>query len=111
MVVRRLAAFFTLIAFVIFATTWIIRKLLGLTTADVISMFSQGVVIIFSYFIIGIILSKMGISLIREILDEKANEEEERRERARTLYLNAINSNISFEDSSESGIADTGENK
>ena len=80
--------------------------MLGLTASDVIAMFSQGVVIIFSYFIIGIILSKMGISLVREILDEKANEEEERRERARTLYMNAINSNVSFDDSSETPTPD-----
>ncbi len=90
MVVRRLAAFFALIAFVIFSTTWIIRKLLGLSTSDVVSMFSQGLVIIFGYFFVGMILSKMGISLIREFLDEKENEEEDKRERARSLYLNAI---------------------
>ena len=92
MVVRRLAAFFALLGFVIFATTWIIRRLLGLSTSDVISMFSQGLVIIFGYFIIGMILSRMGISLIREFLDEKEDEEEDKRERARSLYLNAISS-------------------
>lgn len=92
MVVRRLAAFFALLSFVIFATTWIIRRMLGLSTSDVISMFSQGVVIIFGYFIIGMILSKMGISLIREFLDEKESEEEDKRERARSLYLSAISS-------------------
>ncbi len=92
MVVRRLAAFFSLLAFVIFATTWIIRRLLGLSTSDVISMFSQGVVIIFGFFIIGMILSRMGISLIREFLDEKESEEEDKRERARSLYLNALSS-------------------
>ncbi len=90
MVVRRLAAFFAMLAFVIFATTWIIRKLLGLSTADVVSMFSQGLVIIFGYFIIGIILSRMGISLVKEFLDQKQDEEEDKRERARNLYLNAI---------------------
>ncbi len=92
MVVRRLAAFFALLGFVIFATTWIIRRLLGLSTSDVISMFSQGLVIIFGYFIIGMILSRMGISLIREFLDEKEDEEEDKRERARSLYLKAISS-------------------
>ena len=92
MIVRRLAAFFSLLAFVIFATTWIVRRLLGLSTSDVISMFSQGLVIIFGYFIIGMILSRMGISLIKEFLDEKEDEEEDKRERARSLYLNAISS-------------------
>ena len=99
MIVRRLAAFFSLLAFVIFATTWIVRRLLGLSTSDVISMFSQGLVIIFGYFIIGMILSRMGISLVKEFLDEKEDEEEDKRERARSLYLNAISSTPSTENS------------
>lgn len=88
--VRRLAAFFTLIAFVIFSTTWLIRRMVGFPTADVTAMFGQGVVVLMAYFIIGMFIAKMGVALINEILDTKHVEEEDKRERARNLYLSAI---------------------
>lgn len=90
MIVRRLAAFFTLLAFIFFSATWLLRKLAGYPTADVTAMFSQGVVIIGAYFMIGMFLAKMGIALVREIMEERRTADEEKRERARSLYLNAV---------------------
>lgn len=90
MIVRRLAAFFTLLAFVFFSATWLLRRSFGFPTSDVTAMFSQGVVIIIAYFVIGMFLARMGIALVNEVLDGKHQVDEDKRERARNLYLTAI---------------------
>lgn len=90
MVTRKLAAFFTMIAFILFAATWLFRRLAGLNAVNVMSMFTQSCVIIIAYFIIGIFLAKMGVALVNELLSSIHREEAERRERARNLYLTAI---------------------
>ncbi len=90
MIVRRLAAFFTLLSFVFFSATWLIRKMFGYPTADVTAMFTQGVVIIVAYFMIGMFVAKMGIALVKEVVEDKRQLDEEKRERARNLYLDAI---------------------
>lgn len=90
MIVRRLAAFFTLLAFAFFASTWLLRRIGGYPVADMTAMFSQGVVIIVAYFVIGMFLAKMGIALVNEVLEGRHQSEEDKRERARNLYLSAI---------------------
>lgn len=90
MIVRRLASFFTLLAFVFFSATWLLRRSFGFPAADITAMFSQGVVIIGAYFVIGMFLARMGIALVNEVLESKHQIEEDKRERARNLYLTAI---------------------
>lgn len=90
MIVRRLSAFFTLLAFAFFAGTYLLRKIFGFPVADVTAMFSQGVVVIIAYFVIGMFLAKMGIALVNEVLEARRQREEDKRERARNLYLSAI---------------------
>ncbi len=93
MIVRRLSAFFTLLAFAFFASTYLFRKFFGYPVADVTAMFSQGVVVIIAYFVIGMFLAKMGIALVNEVLESRHQQEEDKRERARNLYLSAISGN------------------
>ena len=93
MIVRRLAAFFTLLAFAFFSSTWLLRKIFGYPVADVTAMFSQAVVIIIAYFVIGMFLAKMAIALVNEVLESRHQAEEDKRERARNLYLGAISGN------------------
>lgn len=90
MIARKLAAFFTMIAFIIFATTWLVRRLAGLNAVNVISLFTHSCVIILAYFIIGLFLAQLGVALVRELMENVHREEAERRERARDLYLSAI---------------------
>lgn len=90
MITRRLAAFFTMIAFVVFAGTWLVRRFVGLNAISVTSLFTQSCVLIIAYFIIGIFLSRMGVALVHELMEEHHREEADRRERARNLYLSAI---------------------
>ena len=90
MIARKLAAFFTMIAFIIFASTWLVRRLAGMNAVSVITLFTHSCVIILAYFIIGLFLAQLGVALVRELMEGIHREEAERRERARDLYLAAI---------------------
>ena len=90
MIARKLAAFFTMIAFIIFASTWLVRRLAGMNAVSVITLFTHSCVIILAYYIIGLFLAQLGVALVRELMEGIHREEAERRERARDLYLAAI---------------------
>ncbi|MDR0867733.1 MAG: hypothetical protein LBP75_04560 [Planctomycetota bacterium] len=87
---RKLSAFFTMLAFILFSGTWVVRRMLGINSMDVTTMFTQSIAIIVSYFIIGVFLSRLGVALVDEYLVRRRQMEAERRECARGLYLAAL---------------------
>lgn len=75
---NKLSALMALMAFMLIAGTWCIRRLIGLPVMDPVQVLSSVLVILpLYYFVIGRIVSRIGISLIQEQLaDNRAKEEE-----------------------------------
>lgn len=78
-------------AFILFASTWLFRKLLQMPVMDINQLFIESWVIIVVYMIVGLFLARLGIALVMEVLEERRRREEERRERARMRYQDVIN--------------------
>lgn len=87
---KQISAVFSLLAFLVFATTWIIRKLWPLPVVDVTELFLRGLAVLFFYFLVGIFLARLGISLIQEVIEARRIKEEQHRQRARLQYQQII---------------------
>lgn len=77
-------------AFILFASTWLFRKLMMMPVMDINQLFIESWVIIVVYMIVGLFLARLGIALVMEVLEERRRREEERRERARMRYQEVI---------------------
>ncbi|MHC4870212.1 MAG: hypothetical protein ACYTFY_00040 [Planctomycetota bacterium] len=74
----KLSGLMALMAFMLLAGTWCMRRLLGLPVMDPVQVLSSVLIVLpLYYFVVGRIVSRIGISLIQEQLaDVRAREEE-----------------------------------
>jgi hypothetical protein len=87
---RQLAAFFAMLAFIIFAGIWVVRRMLGMEVSDVSTFFVQCLVIITAYFFVGVFMARLGIALANEFFADRHRREAEQRESARNSYLTLL---------------------
>lgn len=90
MIARKLAAFFTVMAFMAFVGTYLVRVALDQPVAQVPEMMGTALLVMTVYFVLGIYLAQLGVALISEVIEERRHREEERRERARARYQQVV---------------------
>jgi heme exporter protein D len=83
---RRLAGFFALLGIATLIATWLYRSMALLPALPPERLVYYAILVFWVYFLVGLFLSKVGVSLIQEVLAEKRIREEERRNKARALY-------------------------
>lgn len=80
---KKLAGLFAFIAFSLFVGAWLVQRLREEPVMPPEDMVTYGTIVLLTYFAIGFGISRVGISLIQEVLADKRIREEEARIRAR----------------------------
>ncbi len=108
-IARKLSGFFTLLAFMAFSGAWLGRKFAGMPSMDIEKLFGHSLLIMLLYFFLGIYLSRLGIALINEVIEERRREEDERRARARSRYMQIVGDEFVAEVEAEAEATRTAE--
>jgi len=87
---RKLAALLALMAMIAFFGSWLLHRAAGMPTATTEDILNVGIAVMVFYFIFGLFLAKIGVSLLREMMADRRSHEEEQQFRARRRFERAI---------------------